>query len=92
MKKQSNMEQKKSLKFFIETYGCQMNVSDSEIVRGVLLSAGHEVCDNIEGADLILANTCAIRENAEAKVWQRLNYFRTLKTKNKIQKTNTGNL
>lgn len=74
------------LKYFIETYGCQMNVSDSEIVKSVLSSAGHLPCDSIEEADLILTNTCAIRENAEDKVWHRLQYFQSLRRKNKVSK------
>jgi hypothetical protein len=81
-----------SLKFFIETYGCQMNVSDSEIVRSVLLDAGHVVCETVESADIILANTCAIRENAEAKVWHRLHYFKSIKNKNKIGKLKPGSV
>jgi tRNA A37 methylthiotransferase MiaB len=68
-------------KFYIETHGCQMNLSDSEVVRSVLLSAGYEACDVLEDADLILTNTCAIRENAESKIFQRLKYFNSLKTK-----------
>jgi hypothetical protein len=81
-----------SLKFFIETYGCQMNISDSEIVRSVLLDAGHVTCDDIEIADIIIANTCAIRENAEAKVWHRLHYFKSIKNKNKVGKLKPGHL
>lgn len=49
------------LSVFIETYGCQMNASDSEIVRSVLLDAGHSMSDTLEDADVIVANTCAIR-------------------------------
>uniref|UniRef100_A0A7S3D2G3 Uncharacterized protein n=1 Tax=Palpitomonas bilix TaxID=652834 RepID=A0A7S3D2G3_9EUKA len=56
----------------IETYGCQMNVSDSEIVRAILLKAGYNMVDNEREADVILINTCAIRDNAEQKVWNRL--------------------
>ena len=69
--------------FFIETHGCQMNLADSDVVRSVLLSAGYEVGNKLEDADLILINTCAIRENAEAKVWQRIKYFESIRTKNK---------
>jgi MiaB/RimO family radical SAM methylthiotransferase len=72
-----------SLKFFIETYGCQMNVSDTEIVSTILSQSGHQQCDILEEADVILANTCAIRENAEAKVWHRLNYFESIRKKNR---------
>lgn len=68
-------------KFFIETHGCQMNLADSDIVRSVLLNAGYEMCEILEEADLILTNTCAIRENAEAKIWQRLKYFQSLRKK-----------
>lgn len=69
--------------FFIETHGCQMNLADSDIVRSVLHSAGYHPTDNLENADLILTNTCAIRENAEAKVYHRLKYFASLRKKNK---------
>lgn len=82
------------LKFFIETYGCQMNVSDSEIVSSLLVSAGHSIATDIETADVILTNTCAIRENAEAKVWHRLKYFQSIRRKNKTlakQKENKAN-
>jgi len=75
----SNAEEKS---FFIETHGCQMNLADSDIVRSVLGTAGYKQCDVLEDADLILTNTCAIRENAEAKVWQRLKYFASLRKKN----------
>ena len=57
---------------YIETYGCQMNVSDSELMTGFLTQSGHQVADRIEDADVILLNTCAIRENAETKVINRL--------------------
>lgn len=69
--------------FFIETHGCQMNLADSDIVRAVLLSAGYRGTDSLEGADLILTNTCAIRDNAEAKVYHRLKYFASLRKKHK---------
>eukprot|EP01039_Chlorochromonas_danica_P001286 gene1286-1404_t len=69
--------------FFIETHGCQMNLADSDIVRSVLNSMNYTMCDILEEADLVLINTCAIRENAESKVWQRLKYFQSLQKKNK---------
>lgn len=69
------------LKFFIETYGCQMNFSDSELVTSILLEQGHSPAANLVDADLILTNTCAIRENAEEKVRIRLQEFRKLKLK-----------
>lgn len=74
-------------KFFIETHGCQMNLADSDIVRSVLLTAGYSMCEVLEDADLILTNTCAIRENAESKIFQRLKYFNSLK-KNKYKVSN----
>ena len=75
----------KSLKFYIETYGCQMNTSDSEIVRSILLDAGHKACTVLEEADVVLTNTCAVRDNAEAKVWSRLKYFHSVRVKNRIK-------
>ena len=69
--------------FFVETYGCQMNMADTEIVNSILMAKGMEISSQIEEADLILINTCAIRENAEAKIWQRLNQLKGLKKKNK---------
>lgn len=60
---------------FIETYGCQMNVNDSEVVLSVLQKAGYALCDSIEKADVILVNTCSIRENAEQRIWGRLDVF-----------------
>lgn len=64
-----------------------MNLADSDIVRSVLLSEGYVICEELEEADLILTNTCAIRENAEAKIWQRLKYFASLRKKAKIENT-----
>ncbi len=58
---------------FIETYGCQMNVADSELVGGVLRRAGYAAATRPEDADVILLNTCAIREHAEERVLRRLN-------------------
>eukprot|EP00887_Chlorella_sp_A99_P005723 scaffold1.g5723.t1 len=64
---------------YIESYGCQMNQSDSEVVGAVLAGAGYAPAPAPEAADVILVNTCAIRENAEVKIWQRLGYFKNLK-------------
>lgn len=66
---------------FIETYGCQMNVNDSEVVLAILQQSGYALCEQIEDADLILVNTCSIRDNAEQRVWGRLDYFRVIKKK-----------
>jgi hypothetical protein len=70
-------------KFYIETHGCQMNLADSDVVRSVLLDSKYISCDQLEEADLILINTCAIRENAETKIWQRLKYFNSLRKRKK---------
>ena len=67
--------------FFIETHGCQMNLADSDVVRSVLLTAGYAPTDSLEAADLIMTNTCAVRDNAEAKVYHRLRYFNSLRRK-----------
>ncbi|MCO6465594.1 MAG: tRNA (N6-isopentenyl adenosine(37)-C2)-methylthiotransferase MiaB [Bradyrhizobiaceae bacterium] len=67
---------------FIETYGCQMNVSDSEIVLGVLSANGYGLADKVEDADVILLNTCAIRDNAERKIHERLGHLRVHKKRN----------
>ena len=66
---------------FIETYGCQMNVNDSEVVLSILQNAGYALCEKIEEADLILVNTCSIRDNAEQRIWGRLDHFKVLKKK-----------
>lgn len=68
-------------KFFIETYGCQMNVADSEVVASILLNENYTLTDCAENADIILVNTCSIRNNAEQRVVGRLNYFNSLKKK-----------
>ncbi len=69
-------------KLFLESYGCQMNFSDSEIVASILVKEGFSTTKSFEEADLILMNTCAIRDNAEQRVRNRLNDFRTIKKKN----------
>lgn len=64
---------------FIETYGCQMNVADSEVVASVMEMAGYSLAEDAESADAVLINTCSIREKAEQKVVGRLQYFASLK-------------
>ncbi len=59
-------------RLYIETYGCQMNVADSEVVAAVMQMAGYEVCDEERDADAVFLNTCSVRENAENKIYQRL--------------------
>lgn len=75
-----------SKKLFIESYGCQMNFSDSEIVASILLENGYNTTANMEEADLILVNTCAIRHKAEDTVRKRLAEFNALKRKNPAMK------
>jgi len=70
-----------SPKVFMETYGCQMNVSDSEVVVSILKQNGYLYTEKMEEADLILINTCSIRENAEQRVRGRLDVFRLMKKK-----------
>lgn len=70
-------------KLFIETYGCQMNVADSEVVASIMEMDGFELTENITDANAIFVNTCSVRDNAEQKVVQRLKYFQSLKRKNK---------
>lgn len=70
-------------RFYIETYGCQMNFADSEIVNSILIESGMEAVQAAEQADVVLLNTCAIRDNAESKIWNRLKELRGLKKINK---------
>ncbi|MGC9374969.1 MAG: tRNA (N6-isopentenyl adenosine(37)-C2)-methylthiotransferase MiaB [Bacteroidales bacterium] len=68
-------------KLYIETYGCQMNIADSEVVVSVLQDKGYRVTEDMHEADVILVNTCSIRENAEQRVWGRLDVFKQMKKK-----------
>lgn len=68
-------------KLFIETYGCQMNVADSEVIASVMKMAGYESCDSLDEADAILLNTCSVRENAENKIYSRLEQLHALQKK-----------
>lgn len=65
--------------FFIETYGCQMNVNDSEVVASILTKEGYRQVNEIEKAQVILINTCSIRDNAEQRIWGRLDVFKQYK-------------
>lgn len=71
---------------FIETYGCQMNVNDSEVVLSILQESGYSLSNELKSASLILINTCSIRDNAEQKIWSRLDYLKSLKRNNKSLK------
>jgi len=64
---------------YIETYGCQMNVNDSEVVASILIANGYAVTSGMDDADVILINTCSIRENAETRVWGRIDVFGQVK-------------
>ena len=72
-----------SKNLFIESYGCQMNFADSEIVASILSKNGYQITDDKESADLILVNTCSIRDKAEQTVRKRLKVFNSLRQKNK---------
>lgn len=76
LKSASKNEEKK---LFIETYGCQMNVADSEVVASIMKMAGYEMTENIADADAIFVNTCSVRDNAEQKIYSRLQYFHSLR-------------
>lgn len=69
-------------KLYIETYGCQMNVADSEVVASVMGDRGFIITEQYAEADAILVNTCSVRDNAEKKIWNRLSFFKSLKKKN----------
>ncbi|MEG1685944.1 MAG: tRNA (N6-isopentenyl adenosine(37)-C2)-methylthiotransferase MiaB [Bacteroides sp.] len=70
-------------KLFIETYGCQMNVADSEVIASIMQMAGYGVCGSLDEADAVFMNTCSIRDNAEQRILNRLEFFYSLKKKKK---------
>lgn len=71
-------------KLYIETYGCQMNVADSEVIASVMKMADYESQDTIEGADAVLLNTCSVRENAEQKIFNRLEALHAMQKKQRM--------
>ena len=73
--------QRKMKKLYIETYGCQMNVADSEVVASVMQMAGYETTDAIEEADAVFLNTCSVRDNAEQKIYHRLDALDAMRRK-----------
>lgn len=89
MKEQTGADSKSATanegkKLFIETYGCQMNVADSEVVASVMQMAGYTAADTLEEADAVFLNTCSIRENAEQKIVNRLEHLHKMKSKKKL--------
>ncbi len=76
------MNSENSLKVYVETYGCQMNVADTETVLGIMNKSGYMPTQTIDDADVILLNTCSVREHAEEKIHQRLNVIRKQKYEN----------
>src|SRR3970040_2897830 len=72
----------KKNKVYIETYGCQMNVADSELIMGILKSHGYCLAKELDEADVVLLNTCSIRDNAEQRIYGRLGNLKTLKNSN----------
>lgn len=74
-----------SKKLFIETYGCQMNVADSEVIASIMQMAGYEMTDALDDADAVFMNTCSIRDNAEQKILNRLEFFHSLRAKKRKQ-------
>ncbi len=72
-------------KLYIETYGCQMNVADSEVVAAIMGMEGYDICESIDDADAVLLNTCSIRDNAEQKIVSRLQALRAMRRNRKSQ-------
>ena len=70
-----NQEQMSHRKVYIETYGCQMNVNDTEVIFSILAKAGYERTENMDEADVLMANTCSVRDNAEQRIWGRIDQF-----------------
>ncbi|MBO4756254.1 MAG: radical SAM protein, partial [Bacteroidales bacterium] len=68
-------------KAYIETYGCQMNVNDTEVIFAILAKAGYERTEQMDQADLVMANTCSVRDNAEQRIWGRIEVFNQARKK-----------
>ena len=85
-----NNENNTEKKLFIETYGCQMNVADSEVVASVMKLAGYETTETLDDADAVFLNTCSIRDNAEQKIFSRLEFLNSLRKKRKGQRLVVG--
>ncbi len=80
------VSQGRTPKAFVETYGCQQNEADSERIRGMLAESGYEMCDSAEGADVVVMNTCAIREHAQQRVFGNLGELTHTKRRHEAQK------
>ena len=72
---------------YIETYGCQMNVADSEVVASIMQMDGYHLTEDPELADAVLINTCSVRDNAEQKVLNRIEYYHSIRKKRKRNMT-----
>ncbi len=70
-------------KLYIETYGCQMNVADSEVVAAILQEKNYQLVQSADDADAIFLNTCSVRDNAEQRIWNKLENYNSLQKKNK---------
>ena len=79
-------------KLYIETYGCQMNVADSEVVASVMQMAGYETCESVEEADAVFLNTCSVRDNAEQKIIHRLEALNAVKKKRRLDIMPNGDI
>ncbi len=77
-------------KLYIETYGCQMNVADSEVVASVMQMAGYETCESVDEADAVFLNTCSVRDNAEQKIFHRLEALDALRRQRRKGALSTG--
>ncbi len=78
---QKTLDKRMSKKIYIETYGCQMNVGDSEVIFSILGKEGYQRTETMDDADVILANTCSVRDNAEQRIWGRIEVFHKRKEK-----------
>ena len=73
-------------KLYIETYGCQMNVADSEVVASVMQMAGYDTTESLDDADAVFLNTCSVRDNAEQKIYHRLEALNGEKVKKTLRR------
>lgn len=78
------MKYRKMKRIYIETYGCQMNVNDTEVIFSILAREGYQRTENIEDADVIMANTCSVRDNAEQRIWGRIDQFNLQRKKRPV--------